>query len=132
MFVTYLSESSQLCIVLHPQPLLHHSKAGQIKTKIHSRPGTNLIGLGFHLTRAIFTFLPATSASTIFSILNGVQSLCFIHSELDLCAVIGWGKAPTPHPETSRVNQNAGYRQRAGALLTQSPPFLSFKQTEPN
>ncbi len=71
----------QLRVTLHPQILLQCSKASESQTEIHSCPITSFIRLPFRLIGLCFLFFAATSASGIFSGLNGVKSLCFLHSQ---------------------------------------------------
>ncbi len=46
----------------------------------------------FDSLRLYFLFLATMSSSAIFACLSGIQSLCFIHSQPQLHALIFWGK----------------------------------------
>ncbi len=53
-----------------------------------------------------FLFFIGTSLSNIFSSLNGVQSLCFIHFQPQLLTVIGWRKHTHSPPRNVPTSLN--------------------------
>ncbi len=92
----------QLFAALH-----HHQclKTGESQTEIHSRSGMNSVRLLFRLIGLYYLFFAATSTSIIFSGLNDIRLLCFLRSQPRLLS-FAEGNTPTPHPETSQINQN--------------------------
>ncbi len=100
---------------------LAHARRGWKVVCLHVKGGVSgKLYLLAVLLGLYFLFFATASAAFIFSDLNGVQSLCFIHSQLHLCAVIGWRKR-THSPRniwTKQKHEHTGKGRGSAHTLT--------------
>ncbi len=114
VFGTYLSNRNEVNSALLFISSLSFSALKRLKAKLRFTLALEraLAAWCFISSGLYFLFFTATSASAIFSGLNGFQLVCFIHCQPHLRAVIGWRKhthspprkAPTKpkHPNPGR------------------------------